>query len=77
MGDKNRIKKLRKITVQGQEYEWIARDYNNGCGLNLKIWKNKKEIFDQYMFLGQGKLTSKDVGKLIESLEKLASLKYK
>ncbi len=41
---KSRRKQLRKITVGGIEYKWLVEDTNCSCGLNLKIWDNKKKI---------------------------------
>ena len=46
---KNRIKSLRKIQVEGQEYIWNVTDKNHdGDGsARLKIWKDKVVQLEQ------------------------------
>jgi hypothetical protein len=43
---KNRIKDLRDITVGGEEYKWLV-EYNREIGNKVKIWHNKKVIWDK------------------------------
>jgi hypothetical protein len=46
---KNRIKSLRKITVNNEPYIWTVTDHNcDGDGsCRFKIWKNKVELYSE------------------------------
>lgn len=68
---KNRIKNLRNITVDGQEYKWQCVD----C---LKIWKDKVLIYESYDYNGKfpkvtffdkdGIITPAIVAKIIKTI---------
>lgn len=66
--DRNRIKKLRKITVDSKRYVWSAQDFNcNGdYSIRLKIWENKKLLFSY--ILHENKITPKTVADIIKNL---------
>lgn len=40
---KNRLKKLRDITVEGTDYKWYVRNVD-GYGPVLKVWENKNTV---------------------------------
>lgn len=52
MSNKNRIKSLRKITVNNEQYFWCVVDYNcDGDGASrFQIWKNKVKLFEEFIY---------------------------
>lgn len=64
-------KKFRNITVNGKEYAWATRSLNDCEGniLMLKIWFNKKVIFDKPMPKFVKSITPADVKYHIEKIQ--------
>jgi hypothetical protein len=64
--NKNRMKSLRTIMVNNQQYKWLISDYNcddNG-GSKFKIFKDKKVV--HYDIIHDEEITPKDVEQIIK-----------
>jgi len=92
MSTKNRKKKLRKITVDGDVFNWAVTDFNHDGdgGSKFRIWKDKHLIHSEVIQVGKSInifndtfssvkiITPKDVSAQIKILKSLgASVKTK
>ena len=73
MSDKNRKKKLRKITVEGEVFLWSVTDFNHDGdgGCKFRIWKNKNLIYSSVF---QGEESSITPSKVLEKIKVLKGL---
>lgn len=46
-------KKFREITVDGNQYAWRVYEYGDGDSLAIKIWLDKKVIYDEITNLAE------------------------
>jgi hypothetical protein len=62
---KNRIKKLRDITVDGKLYKWMVESVIDGK--KLKIWEDKNTVFYEGILYGE-EFTPSDVKEVIDDI---------
>lgn len=73
--DKNRAKRVRRITVDGVPYTWLVSDHNHDgdAGLILQVWKNRKLLVRRQLSSYLIAITPKFIEHVIRNQHETAS----